>query len=42
MSIFPSVVPIRILGRGFILLQYSFHTPLAVSALKFVGVDDVY
>lgn len=22
--------------------QYSFHTPLAVSALKFVGVDDVY
>ncbi|MBQ6008017.1 MAG: hypothetical protein IJL17_05730 [Kiritimatiellae bacterium] len=23
-------------------IQYSFHTPLAVSALKFVGVDDVY
>ena len=23
-------------------LTYSFHTPLAVSALKFVGVDDVY
>ena len=23
-------------------VQYSFHTPLAVSALKFVGVDDVY
>ena len=22
--------------------QYSFHTPLAVSSLKFVGVDDVY
>ena len=22
--------------------QYSFHTPMAVSALKFVGVDDVY
>ena len=22
--------------------QYSFHTPLAVSALRFVGVDDVY
>ena len=21
--------------------QYSFHTPLATSALKFVGVDDV-
>ena len=23
-------------------IQYSFHTPLAVLALKFVGVDDVY
>ena len=23
-------------------IQYSFHTPLAVSALKFVGVEDVY
>ena len=23
-------------------VQYSFHTPLAVSALRFVGVDDVY
>ena len=23
-------------------IQYSFHTPVAVSALKFVGVDDVY
>ena len=23
-------------------IQYSFHPPLAVSALKFVGVDDVY
>ena len=23
-------------------VQYSFHTPMAVSALKFVGVDDVY
>ena len=23
-------------------IQYSFHTPLAVSALRFVGVDDVY
>lgn len=23
-------------------IQYSFHTPLAVSALKFVRVDDVY
>ena len=23
-------------------ILYSFHTPLAVSALKFVGVDDVY
>ena len=23
-------------------IQYSFHTPLAVSALNFVGVDDVY
>jgi len=23
-------------------IQYSFHTPSAVSALKFVGVDDVY
>ena len=22
--------------------QYSFHTPLAVSALRFVGIDDVY
>ena len=22
-------------------IQYSFHTPLAVSALKFVGVDDI-
>ena len=23
-------------------VQYSFHTPLAVSALRFAGVDDVY
>jgi hypothetical protein len=23
-------------------IQYSFHTPLAVAELKFVGVDDVY
>ena len=23
-------------------IQYSFHTPLAVSALRFAGVDDVY
>ena len=23
-------------------IQYSFHTPVAISALKFVGVDDVY
>ena len=23
-------------------IQYSFHTPLAVSALKFVEIDDVY
>ena len=23
-------------------VQYSFHTPQAVSALKFIGVDDVY
>ena len=23
-------------------IQYSFHTPMAISALKFVGVDDVY
>ena len=23
-------------------IQYSFHTPLAMSALKFTGVDDVY
>ena len=23
-------------------IQYSFHTPLALSSLKFVGVDDVY
>ena len=23
-------------------VQYSFHTPLAVSALKFMGVNDVY